>query len=55
MFEKQAKFGLVECPLCGDSAVSRALMAPAVAARDASPEPAPAPSRQRGDPPPMGA
>ncbi len=29
-FDKQAKLGLVECPECGDSAVERALMAPAL-------------------------
>jgi hypothetical protein len=27
-FEKQAKRGLVECPVCGDTKVERALMAP---------------------------
>jgi hypothetical protein len=32
-FEKQARLGLVECPECGDTAVQRALMAPAVATR----------------------
>ena len=36
-FEKQAKRGLVECPVCGDVKVSRALMAPAVATREAAP------------------
>ena len=35
VFEKQAKAGFVECPLCGDVKVSRALMAPAVSTRDA--------------------
>ena len=29
-FEKQAKEGLIECPVCGDSQINRALMAPAV-------------------------
>ena len=29
-FEKQAKRGLVECPVCGSTKVERALMAPAV-------------------------
>lgn len=29
-FEKQAKRGLLECPHCGDTTVSRALMAPSV-------------------------
>lgn len=30
-FEKQAKAGFVECPVCGGTEVSRALMAPAIA------------------------
>jgi hypothetical protein len=30
-FEDQARRGLLECPLCGDSKVERALMAPSVA------------------------
>ncbi len=30
-FDTQAKAGLVECPVCGDTHVSRALMTPAVA------------------------
>lgn len=33
-FEKQAKRGLIECPACGDTKVTRALMTPAVATRD---------------------
>ena len=33
-FEKQARRGLVDCPVCGDVAVTRALMTPAVATRD---------------------
>jgi hypothetical protein len=32
-FEKQAARGLVECPACGDAAVSRALMTPALGSR----------------------
>jgi hypothetical protein len=32
-FDKQSRRGLVECPVCGDTKVSRALMAPAVAKR----------------------
>ena len=39
-FEKQAKRGLIECPICGGTKVERALMAPAVSTRDA-PEPKP--------------
>jgi hypothetical protein len=33
-FERQAKRGLIECPICGDVKVDRALMAPAVSTRD---------------------
>ena len=36
-FNKQAERGLIECPDCGDTRIDRALMAPAVAKRDASP------------------
>lgn len=47
-FDKQAKRGLVECPSCGDVKVTRAMMAPAVAMRDAPPvrveQPHPAPA-----------
>jgi hypothetical protein len=39
-FEKQAKRGLIECPVCGATKVTRALMAPAVSTRD-TPEPRP--------------
>ncbi len=35
-FDRQAKRGLVECPICGDTKVTRALMAPAVSTRDAA-------------------
>jgi hypothetical protein len=41
-FEKQAKRGLIECPECGSTKVTRALMTPAVSTRDA-PEPQPKP------------
>jgi hypothetical protein len=34
-FEQQARRGLVECPECGDTGIERALMAPAVARRQA--------------------
>jgi hypothetical protein len=43
-FEKQAKRGLIECPECGATNVERALMAPALAKRDASPMPVAEPS-----------
>jgi hypothetical protein len=39
-FEQQAERGLIECPVCGATKVTRALMAPAVSTRDA-PEPKP--------------
>jgi len=42
-FEKQAKRGLIECPECGGTTVERALMAPALAKRDAAPVSAPEP------------
>jgi hypothetical protein len=47
-FESQARRRLVECPVCGGTGVSRALMAPAIGAaakqkgRDAPAEPPPA-------------
>src|SRR5690349_14452466 len=57
-FDRQARRGLVECPVCGDVKVSRAMMAPSVSTRAALPalveapapaaetpaEPAPAPA-----------
>jgi len=42
-FDRLAKRGLVECPSCGDTKVQRALMAPAVATREALPVPLPKP------------
>ncbi|HEY6434816.1 MAG TPA: DUF1178 family protein [Acetobacteraceae bacterium] len=32
-FDRQSGLGLVECPVCGDTQVTRALMAPAVSTR----------------------
>lgn len=57
-FERQAKRGLVECPVCGDVKVDRALMAPALATRDTprvqevapAPEPVPSPPAQIAPP-----
>ncbi len=43
-FEKQAKRGLIECPECGGTEVERALMAPALAKREALPVPVAPPS-----------
>ena len=47
-FDRQARMGLVECPLCGGTKVNRALMAPAVATRrrdaaEPGPKPGPVP------------
>ena len=57
-FERQAKRGLVECPICGDVKVDRALMAPAVSTRNAprvqeeapTTEPVPSPPAQIAPP-----
>lgn len=43
-FENQAQSRLVECPECGDTNIERALMAPALAKREALPAPAAQPS-----------
>ena len=44
-FDAQAERGLVACPTCGDTSVTRALMAPAVAkGREVVPVPPPAPA-----------
>jgi hypothetical protein len=46
-FEKQAKRGLIECPDCGGTKVTRALMAPAVSTRDTpGPKQPPVPVQQ---------
>jgi hypothetical protein len=41
-YDKQAKRGLVTCPVCGSAKVEKAIMAPRLARSDA-PEPVPAP------------
>ena len=50
-YDKQAKRGLVECPVCGDSKVEKALMAPTLAGtkkrgRPSPPAAMPAPSAE---------
>jgi hypothetical protein len=55
-YEDQRARGLVECPLCGDRAVTKAVMAPNVGAKgNTLPEPRPASGRpvpmQAGGPP----
>jgi hypothetical protein len=42
-YDKQAKRGLVTCPVCGSAKVEKAIMAPRLARADA-PEPAPPPN-----------
>lgn len=42
-FDKLAKAGMVDCPVCGDTAVRRDLMAPAIAKLRTEAAPAPAP------------
>ena len=53
-FERQAARGLIECPACGDTKVTRALMAPALGRRTASPAPE-APSPPAAPAPPAAA
>ncbi|MFT8244484.1 DUF1178 family protein [Roseomonas sp. BN140053] len=43
-FDKLAKAGLVECPACGGTKVTRALMAPAIAKERPAPAPVPQPA-----------
>lgn len=51
-FEQQAAAGLLSCPHCGDSGVTRAVMAPALARREAMAPPAvPAPPKAVTGPP----
>ncbi len=58
-FERQAARRLIECPMCGDTKISRALMAPALGRQaakprsgEASPAAAPAGSSPGGSAPP---
>ena len=50
-FERQAARGLIQCPECADTKVSRALMAPALP-RGAKAPPEPAAARPAAPPPP---
>lgn len=59
-FDDQAEAGHLACPVCGDSAVGKALMAPAVAtaraktAREAAPADTAAPAQPAAGPAPAG-
>jgi hypothetical protein len=46
-FDRQARRGLLSCPVCGDTQVSRALMAPSVARSREPAPPAPAQAGKR--------
>jgi len=50
-FDRQARLALVECPVCGDANVSRALMTPAVAKARMLPAPAAEPAAPPAAPP----
>ena len=54
-FAQQAAAGLLSCPHCGDSGVTQALMAPALARREAAAPPPPAapPSPKTANAPPL--
>jgi hypothetical protein len=54
-FEKQARLGLIECPACGGTDVERALMAPALGRREASPVAIDVPKPPAAEPPPAAA
>jgi hypothetical protein len=54
-FEKQADLSLIECPECGSTEVERALMAPALARREALPVPVEAPQPPAAAEPATGA
>ncbi|MGH7068957.1 MAG: DUF1178 family protein [Acetobacteraceae bacterium] len=43
-FDRQIKRGLIECPVCGDANVGRALMAPALPRAAAAPSPPESPA-----------
>ncbi|HWA81437.1 MAG TPA: DUF1178 family protein [Acetobacteraceae bacterium] len=48
-FDRQAKRGLIECPVCGNVEIARALMAPALPrGREAPPTPAQMPGQAPG-------
>ena len=53
-FDKQARRGLVECPICGDTKVERALMTPAVSTgRAVAPMEQPPAAMEVPPPPPV--
>jgi hypothetical protein len=50
-YDKQAKRGLIDCPMCGSTKVEKAIMAPRVARKDKG-APIIAPAEQTAAPPP---
>jgi hypothetical protein len=54
-FEKQAARGLLECPICGDTGVQRALMTPSVPKKGRDRMPAPAQPPANPPPAPLAA
>jgi hypothetical protein len=57
-YDKQAKRGLVACPLCGSTKVEKTIMAPRLARSEKTidvPAPAPAPAAAPAPPAPQGA
>ena len=58
-FQSQVEQGLIACPQCGDTAITRGLMAPAIprkgASRAVEPVPTPALASQPATPPPPAA
>jgi hypothetical protein len=52
-YDKQAKRGLVNCPMCGSTKVEKAIMAPRVALADAAEPKPPSPTPIQTPPPPI--
>ena len=50
-YDKQAKRGLVECPVCGDTKVEKALMAPTLVGHQEARPPVDAGRDARAEPP----
>lgn len=46
-FDAQQAAGLVQCPICGSSSVSKSIMAPSLSRSTAAPEPVPSEAKQQ--------